>query len=414
MNSKTFNIVIGALVLLAILAALFFVWILFFTGSPAQTGAQGGSFLSLLQGTKNTSPTNATDTNVPLNGVQQPAMGGVVQKIFKIADGPIVSATFIQTQNPTTTIARYITADTGHILDLVIDSPGNIAKVVSNTTIPGLISAKWAERGNAVVVQYFEGRTVKTLYEQFASSTTAIPPRIHFFPDDIQSYDVSPDGMSLTYLLKTAGGTNGYIASTTGTNTKRLFSLPLTQTLVSWPAKSALLVTSKEAAGVPGIAFSIKTKDGSATPLVYANGLTAMANVDFSRVIYQTIADPATQGLTYSHDTLNGFDLPVPASPAPEKCRWSSVATTTLYCAVPVDSRTANYVDLLHVGVAVDADDIGVFNTLGGMTEIATVPGSKQGGTATPIENIALSPQDTYLSYVTYGDRSLWGVRLTQ
>src|SRR3989344_9083519 len=118
--------IVGVLILAGLL-----LWYFFFlrgavtptqTKTPTSTQTNGG-----FGGGTNASPVTIPpgQGSVPPGFAQAP---GAVQKIFKIAEGPVAGATFIQTQNPTTTLARYAMADNGHVFDLGIDMPGAVAR----------------------------------------------------------------------------------------------------------------------------------------------------------------------------------------------------------------------------------------------------------------------------------------------
>src|SRR5665647_28439 len=119
---------VGVLLLLALI-----VWFFFFrsSSSPGVTG--GGTFSTSINNTTNVA-TNSSGTN----NTQTISTSGQVstQKIFEIAQGPIAGATLIQTLHPTTTLARYINQDDGHVYDLPLDTAGAVPHVVSNVTIP--------------------------------------------------------------------------------------------------------------------------------------------------------------------------------------------------------------------------------------------------------------------------------------
>ena len=76
--------------------------------------------------------------------------------VFKIANGPVAGASFIQTLRPTTTIARYVMSDNGHVSDFVIDSAGAVPRTVSNMTVPGIARVLWVESNGAAILQYVQ------------------------------------------------------------------------------------------------------------------------------------------------------------------------------------------------------------------------------------------------------------------
>lgn len=356
--------------------------------------------------------TTGSTSSEPLGGPQSPR-----QKIFKIANGPIVSAVFVQYLNPTTTIARYVMQDSGHIFDQPIDVPGAVAQTVSNTTIPGIAAAMWGRGGNTLVLQYAENGTIKTvslglLHTSTTTNTAQIPISVRFLPNAISSFALSPDGKSIVYLIQTQGGVDGYTAAADGTSAKKIFSLPLQQMSLTWPAPKILLAQTKAAAGVPGIIFSISAQNGAYAPLVYTSGISATANASFSKIIYQT--DASGQRLTYVHDTNTGKDAGLPFQPMPEKCVWGTLHPLLLLCAAPIASVSADFIDLWHQGVSAAADAVFEFNVATTQSLAVASPGSADGGERSDIVSLAVSQDERYLLYVTKGDRSLWGVRLTQ
>lgn len=370
-----------------------------------------------------------TRTNVPAanrgqgGGASQTIQSPVSnQKVFKISEGPVAGATFMQDGRPTTTVARFVMQQNGHVLDLAIDSPGSVSRAVSNTTIPGAQQVAWgiqqvASRQVAAtaVLQYVDSQTVKSVALIFPSATTSTstalsPVRIQFLPDNLRSVATSPDGLSLAYIAATANGSDGYVARADGTTPRKLFSLPLSQVTMSWPSAGVLLVASKAAMGVPGIAFNVNASTGAITPILYTTGLSVAADPSFSKVVYQSVT--TDDRLTYSHDTKSNLDRPLSFDPIPEKCIWSRLEAAMMYCAVPLAYTGPQYVDLWHQGAASAADSVVAYDLLTGETTILATPGEQDGGVASDIMQMALSADENYLLFVNKGDRSLWGVRL--
>lgn len=260
-------------------------------------------------------------------------------------------------------------------------------------------------------MQYMDAGVIKTVHFALpaADATTTTPVRIQFLPEGITTLGVSPDGASVVYLLKTVNGADGYTARADGATSKKLFSLPLSEILLSWPAQGTLLAQSAPAAGVPGVAFSIDSKTGGYSPLLYAQGLTLTADRNFSRVVYQTVG--TTRG-TYSQNLKTGLATPLSFDPMPELCRWSLATSTTVYCAAPLSYVAPNYLDLWHLGAASAASSILSFDLAKGLSTIIATPGSTDGGQQSDIAELSVSPDDGYLLFIRNNDRSLWGVRL--
>ncbi len=395
------------------------VWFFFFRASsglapadttPQQIFGQGGTI------------TGANSDTDEANGAEPLQSPTSSQKIFVISKGPVAGAAFMQEPRPTTTIARFVMQQSGHVLDLAIDSPGSVAHSASNTTIPSISQVVWAMQHRAArqvaagaILQYLDDGAIKTVILTFpepATTTTSLPApvRIQFLPDNIRSVAASPDGTAITYLLATASGSDGYVAKADGSNQKKLFSLPLSQVLLAWPSAQTILATSKATAGVAGIAFSVNASSGVSAPILYASGLTTTADPSYSYVVYQSANGAETR--TYVHDTKTNLDRPLSFDPIPEKCIWSYLQTGIMYCAVPLSYTAPNYLDLWHAGSASAADSVVMYNLLSGKATIIATPGGAEGGVASDIVQMALSADEKELLFVKKGDRSLWGVKL--
>ncbi len=418
MNTKlpTWIAVGGAIIGVAAVASA--VWFIFLKPVPQLTTSQnqngGLSTGANTQTTGVSSNTNAENTN-QVSNIGQTASS---QKVFKIADGPVSGATFTQTFNPTTTLARYSLQENGHVMDQPIDVPGSLARAVSNTTIPGTASVVWGKGGSVAYMQYQDDAITKTVSLVFpiaatSSRSVSRPVNIQFLPDNVRAVAVSPSGLQVAYLLSTASGSDGYVANTDGSSAKKIFSLGFKELLLSWPSEGRLLLATKSASGVPGMVLSVDAKTGGITPLIYSSGITAMANPTLNYVLYQADTGQSSPS-SYARDTKRGADIPLSFNPIPEKCVGSIANTNVVYCAVPPVYFDTTYLDLWHLG-AKSLSDIIVSFTLNRQpnTDILATPGS-DGGVQSDILEMAVSPDDKYLLFIKKGDRSLWGVRLTQ
>ncbi len=400
-NWKIISGIVGA----GIVASGLIIWLVFFN-TPEPTAEVLPEF--------GTSETRSSVSVESLGGtnIEQPAVQNIsTQKVFKISNGPVAGATLIDTTRPTSTIARFVMATNGHAFDFSIDTPGAVAKSISNTTIPGIVRVAWSEGGRGALLQYIDLETIKTAHFALpaAAATTSPSVRIQFLPAGARSVAVSPDGASVAYLLKTQNGSDGYTARADGANAKKLFSLPLTQLLLSWPSQGTLLAQMPAAAGVVGIVFSVDAKTGAATALLSGQGLTATANRIFSFMVYQT---NDSSRITYFQNLKTGASQSLSYSPMPELCRWSLVSSTTLHCATPTSYVEPSYLDLWHLGVASVASSLVSYDLSVGRSTILATPGSSDGGEQADIAEIAVSQSDNYLLFIRKSDRSLWGVRL--
>lgn len=388
----------------AVAASLLIVWLVYFNTPepaaqpPAQSLGEGQNLVPVTPG-----GTNPEGESEALPVIETASGFGII----KLHNGPVAGAALLQTTRPTTTVARFMLQNNGHAFDLVVDSPGAIPKAISNTTIPGIAKVLWAPGARAALVQYLDGTEVKTASFALppAAATTTSPVRVQFLPAGIRSVAVSPDGTRAAYLLAGNSGAEGYVADINGGSARRVFSLPLQQMSISWPTDTRLLAVSAPATGAGGIAFSIDASTGTQAPLLFADGLTAIANRTFGTMIYQTAGAAKT---TYAYNTETERSRPLSFTPLPEQCVWGRAL---FYCPVALQYTEPNYVDLFNLGLSSIKSGIAAYNTTTGQTALIAAPG-EDGGEEAEIAEIALSPDESYILYIRKGDRSLWGVRL--
>ena len=419
LDFKKIGIVVG--IIAALLVLIFVVLAFRGKGTSSQTGSNGsfgggGSTVSV-----GTSGSNAN--SLPSFSASS-ASGASTQLVFKIADGPVISGVLIDTSAPTTTFARYLTAEDGHILDLALDTEGAAPRIVSNTTIPGIENAIWTNTGNGVVVQYLDSGSLKSAHISLPAATTTPqsgaapqPTSISFLPDNIISLAVSPSGSMLAYLVANkSGGSDGYLSNTDGSNAKKTFSLPLTQVVISWPATTTVFAQSKSASGIAGIALAIQTKTGTVSPMLYGNGLTVAPSPALNYMLYRT-DDGAAASLfsekVSSNATASISPLPGLQAPFPETCVWGTMATTSIaYCAAPAQTLPESYLDLWYRGQASLPDALVTINPISGATALVATPGTRDGGETSDMINLSISKGGAYLSFVSKDGAALWGVHL--
>jgi hypothetical protein len=390
MKSPLIFIIVGGVGVVILSLLLWF----FFFAAPAQApNTPGGAGLG--SGTTQNSSVSVVPNTSQSENQTAPLSQNSAQKVFKIVDGPVTGATFVQTFNPTTTLARFVLQENGHVQDQPLDVPGSLPRAVSNTTIPGTARALWGGKGEVLYMQYLEDAVIKTvvlLFSQATSSRSATTPvRILFLPDNLVDLSPSPDGKQVAYLVRSGTGVDGYIANPDGSNSKRLFSLGFTQLLLS-----------------------VDVRTGDVLPRIYAAGLTALANRTFEFILYQALSGGAERS-SFLRSTTRGADATLSFNPIPEKCVWGLAATSTVYCATPLTNIGADYLDRWHQGTASAPDAIISFSVSSNIaTEAIAVPGSSDGGVESDVLELAVSPDEKYLLFVKKGDRSLWGVRLAQ
>ena len=93
------------------------------------------------------------------------------------------------------------------------------------------------------------------------------------------------------------------------------------------------------------------------------------------------------------------------------KCTWSPIQTTTLYCAVPQNIPEGNYPDAWYQGLVSFSDDIYQIDANTGQAiEIGNI--SQQAGQPIDAENLKVSPDGNFLIFTNKIDLSLWALQI--
>lgn len=406
-------------VIVTVTLALAAIWLLFFRTSTQNQSSQTSTGFGYSQ-TFRQSTDPQTGSGSQENSSLSQTQGSDSQKmIFLISNDPVVSSVFVQTSNPTTTVSRYMLQGNGHIFDMSLDTPGAVARVVSSVTIPGVVSALWTKSGTQVLVQFIDSGNIRTallttLPPSTTSATTTIGTRVQFLPNNIRSMALSPDDKQVLYVFTGNTGATGYVANIDGTKSRKVFSIPLSQITVSWPTQDSVLIQTKPASSAPGMIFSVNLKTSALLPLVSALGISALANNALSHMLYH-FNDATGKQVAYVRNMQTGKNVQLPTYFLPEKCAWDSTTGTRLYCAIPSQPISNNYFDLWRQGLVSTGDDILRYSTGKEPQIFIAHPGYVSlGGIAADIVQLSVSQDNHYLQYISKGDRTLWGVRLTQ
>lgn len=323
MSDRQKTILIVAAILLVFIVAGFFLY-RSFTVLPGESPGTG--VLPTTQGTG----------GLPTSG-QQPGgggaaeEGGVIQepKLFQIHDRPIVN--FVVLNRAGHTYARFIEQGSGHVYEYDFATKAKIR--ISNTSVPGIQSATWAQDGNTVAFQYLEDGVVRTAVGTLtASSTEGSFAKITFLPAGLGSIALSPQGDLIAYVGSRGEDGAVFVAQKDGSGARLVFTSPLSRWLLSWKSSDALVAeTPLSTSG--GVAYSINPKTGARKLLHTTSG-------PFGGLV------PAADGTTYLYtpswsqgttrlDTKSGSEfLAFAMNTIPEKCSFIATSTDYALCGV--------------------------------------------------------------------------------
>ncbi len=266
-------------------------------------------------------------------------------------------------KKPTTTIVstpliRYVSRSSGYVYQLESDEP---ALQVSNVYIPNIYEAVFGDNGATALLRFLRPNQTT-----IATYSVPVPPENPdgtrtqksgtYFPDNVSSVAVSPDGTQTVRLVPSAAlGGVVTIANTVNGKQVELYRSPFEEWLVSWPTAKTLYLQTKASATVPGYLYSINQTDRKPRRVVGdVNGLTASVSPSGTYVLYSesNARSFSTRLLNTTTGTVKNFNLSV----LPEKCAW--LATEDLICAGNSSVAQATYPDDWYKGTITLSDQL--------------------------------------------------------
>lgn len=294
------------------------------TGVFPQAGDRGIGFPSTNeQGGISNTPATTTD-EIPL--------------LRQLWSKPVSGAGYFRS-NEETLAVRFVERASGHIYDIPTDSL--TATKILNITIPRIQHAFFFNNGGNLILQYLSD--LHTSIETY--SATLIPVLDDgenaysldgtFLPADITAITPSPDGKSLSFIQKNETGSTLYRSSLDAGSAVELFRSPFKSWRLEWASPSRVVLTSAPHPGAIGSTFAIATEDGALKSLVTSkNGsFTASSNDNLTYTVFSEEIDKVVRLYAYDYAKKERKNLNL--STFMDKCVWSNVSNTTLYCFVP-------------------------------------------------------------------------------
>ncbi|MDB5204005.1 MAG: seg [Candidatus Taylorbacteria bacterium] len=433
-------------IILAIASMLYF----YFSKTPTSNNTTGGFFKSLLPfGSNNTSSNNASDTPLIIGGgsnsdgtntlkslprlrhyTTEPTAGDIITEKDKDVIQDRVKTTIKETS------LRYMDRATGHMYDIATNA--ETAKKISNTTIPKVYEATFTPGGDSLVARFLDANEniltyFITLKDKKASVATTSVKIATSTADTVAAKQASAAlqfkdvtgtyltqnirelalGASGKKILQLVYGSNGGIISTLDTNVlkpKTVLASPLREWLLSYPTDTKAIITTKPSGTTYGYSYILNIATGSMTKLVgNILGMTVLPNTDLSSYLVGYASETLKLSVLNSKDSsLSGLSI----NTLPEKCVWSNVSTSIVYCAVPKSIPRAVYPDDWYKGKMSFNDSLWKINVKTGETNLISNL-SIESSQIIDATNLQISSTDKYLTFINKRDLTLWGIDLT-
>ncbi len=294
---------------------------------------------------------------------------------------------------------------------------------LSNTTIAGLRRIVGASQGKNIklLLTTQTGTMPETLLATF------IPPKenANSFVDNIESETalqtqtlsrlirepvISPTGDAWAYLTPKGTKTEVVINQFSSSSPISLYSSPLEEWILDWPATSTITLQTKPASFISGTLIGLNPKTKVATRLIGGvSGLSANLSPDGQAIVYSGAATngiflglyyPATDLLTRA-----------PFITLADKCTWSK-DSQTLYCAVPKTIPTGNYPEDWYQSNVNFSDIFWKFDRRTNRAEIIYNPELANPSRSLDAANLVVSVDESKLYFKNKADQLLWSLNL--
>ncbi len=415
MNKKTLLII--AVVIILILAGLGAY--LFFKKTPMNP-TPGGLFPE--EGGKATGKTGTGEgdgegSNIPFT----PASDSKLPRLYELHKTPVAGSGFIESGKDSEIVvfARYIERGLGHIYETPLNTL--FESRISNETRSRLSEAVWGNGGKSVVIRSFneaEGfiktriLNISISISSFTGGTSTaqtgdfIQTEEILLPDYIPFLATAEDGADKIFYLENGNFSSvGLITNSRGVSAG-IFNSTFTEWLPQFPNQNLVTLNTKPSASVFGYFFFLDTKTKAFTKILGGiNGLTTLTSRDGKLVLFSETKNGAPELSVYN--VANKETLPLFIQTLPEKCAWSVLEPTIVYCAVPQSLTTAEYPDQWYQGIVSFSDNLWRIDTVTSATEkIYDLP-------SLDVINPSLSSNDSYFLFMNKVTGTPWVFRMS-
>lgn len=333
--------------------------------------------------------------------------------LFRITDIPVAGFVALS-RSASSTVVRYAERATGHIYDVNLETLEKTR--LTNQTMPKIYEAYFRADGNVVLF-----RSLKDDSDTIENISLAItPPRA--------AATSSPEGSFYTASSTVLRGTIGSVAvgsgntlfytlddvrsiassAFNGSNQKTLFSSQYTDWALS-PYGSNLLIYTKPGATAPGYAYTLGASGGLTKLLGPLLELTAAMSHDGAKLLYSY--RDGTGVRLFVSNLKNDTESEIVSPTLAEKCVWSMVNSTIVFCGAPLLGISSNEIDNWQMGKTFFQDRIWSFDTETEISKLLADP-TRILGFDLDVVGPKLSPREDYFLFMNKNDLSIWALKL--
>ncbi len=397
MNNKTRNYIIAlGLLLLLLIGIIFYVLFRSDIGPFGPKEPEIGGFPDTDGGGGYTLP--------PIDGGTRPPYGqglteGEKKLLVQISKDPVIGSTIRKDK------ILYFKRGLGHIFSSPFDGSVEEERLIA-LSVPNIIDVLWSPSRANVIIADLNDTTARRFWVHFTSTSTI---EKGLFPDEITSVQFSPAEEKIAGIVKNTALYTVVTATPQGKSLKTILQTSMPDIELSWASKTLLGLQTRSSAFIPSILQTVPVSGGVASVLLAdVRGLDVLWDTNSQRFITLEVAREGKSPTLVLRDrrTPNtGRELSFQTMP--EKCVWSSTATSTIYCAIPLNLGIDPLPDSWWQGKVSFNDSLWKIDINTG--EASSLLESGMFDITRPI----LSPKEDYIFFINKKDSMLWSLRLT-
>jgi hypothetical protein len=285
---------------------------------------------------------------------------------------------------------------------------------LTNNTIPQIYNAYWTKNGNQLVGQYLRDQEkVQTFLGNVKDKVGGDGElQTQFLNGTVGDVVFSPNNSQVAYINQTEIGSSVITSNLSLQQKLEIFSSPLNDWLIDWPEQNNLIISSKPAKDIDGLSQTINLKTGEEKLILSdKKGLTTLYSSDLKRVIYSESNKNSFDAYVLSIETNQS--LPFRFNTLPEKCVWSQVEKTTLFCAVPETISASDYPEDWYLGTKSFKDEMWKTNVETGETVYLSNL-SNDAGEDVDSYKMSLSSNEKFLTFLNKNNLKLYTLQIAE
>lgn len=289
---------------------------------------------------------------------------------------------------------RYVERGTGHVFEIGLANGQE--RRVSGTTIPNVVDAVFSPEGSTVALVSEDGYTRKIVAGSLNGSDEQVDfislPNNAFEPSFATEYRVR-------YGVRTDTGVEGYELDVRDSQPLRLFSIPLRDISILWEDNT--YVYNRPARAQLGALYVV---DGGLAPVTSAAyGLVAGMSSGHYFETHVEGEDLVSAAISRSSGERRGLAIDY----IPEKCAVSTAATSSMWCAAPLEEYGDSFLEDWYKGTVRSEDLLWRVDILRGQAQLSA-NFLEQSGRMIDVDQLLAGPRDETVLLRNRLDNTLW------